>query len=132
MLRTTSVFQLSALLLAAASALSAQVSVPALSPAELARILKSGTWTVIEFGGPTCVPCRKMQPILAELQQKFGNRAQIRNFYVTEFPREAQAYRIMAMPTQVVFDPSGKEVARHIGFWESGEFLTALAKAGLK
>jgi thioredoxin 1 len=110
----------------------AQVSVPALHPAELTRVLKSGKWTVIEFGGPTCVPCRKMQPILAELQQTFGDRVQIRNFYVTEFPQEAQAHRIMAMPTQVVFDPSGKEVARHIGFWETGEFLAALAKAGIK
>jgi thioredoxin 1 len=127
-----SVPRLSVFLLAASTALSAQISVPALNPAELARILKSGKWTVIEFGGPTCVPCRKMQPTLAELQQKFGDRVQIRNFYVTEFPREAQAHRIMAMPTQVVFDPSGKEVARHIGFWEKGEFLTALAQAGIK
>lgn len=41
-------------------AVSAQVSVPALDPVGLTQILKSGTWTVIEFGGPTCVPCRKM------------------------------------------------------------------------
>lgn len=132
MRRTTLVPRLGILLLATSTVLSAQISVPALRPAELTRTLKSGTWTVIEFGGPTCVPCRKMQPILAELQQTFGNRVQIRNFYVTEFPREAQAHRIMAMPTQVVFDPSGREVARHIGFWEKGEFLTALAKAGIK
>ncbi|MDP2874674.1 MAG: thioredoxin family protein, partial [Holophaga sp.] len=89
-------------------------------------------WTVIEFGGPTCVPCKKMQPILAELQQQFGDRALVRNFYVTEHPKEARAHKVMAMPTQVVFDPSGKEVARHIGFWEKGDFLAALAKAGLK
>jgi thioredoxin 1 len=124
--------RISALFLAASAALPAQFSVPALNPAELAQIRKSGKWTVIEFGGPTCVPCRKMQPTLAELQRHFGNRAQIRNFYVTEYPREAQAHKIMAMPTQVAFDSSGHEVARHIGFWGKGEFLVALAKAGLK
>ena len=116
--------------LAAATVLAAQV--PALDPAGLNQILSSRKWTVIEFGGPTCVPCMKMQPVLAEIQQALGNRAQIRNFYVTQHPREAQAHKIMVMPTQVVFDPAGKEVARHIGFWPKEEFLSALAKAGLK
>lgn len=125
-----SMSRLSALILVASAALSAQV--PALDPAGLTQILKSGKWTVIEFGGPTCIPCKKMQPILADLQKQFGDRAQIRNFYVTEHPKEARAHKVMAMPTQVIFDPSGKEVTRHIGFWEKGDFLAALTKAGLK
>lgn len=125
-----SYLRLSALVLVASAALSAQV--PALDPAGLTQILKSGTWTVVEFGGPTCVPCKKMQPILAELQQTFGTRAQIRNFYVTEHLKEARAFQIMSMPTQVIFNPAGKEVDRHIGYWEKGDFLAALAKAGLK
>lgn len=116
--------------LVCAATLSAQV--PALDPAGLTQALKSGTWTVIEFGGPTCVPCKKMQPILAELQKHYGDRALIRNFYVTEHVKASRAYKVMAMPTQVVFDPSGKEVLRHVGFWEKGDFLAALGKAGLK
>jgi thioredoxin 1 len=112
--------------------LAAEGPVPALDPAGLSQILTSKKWTVIEFGGPTCIPCVKMQPVLADLQQTFGSRAQIRNFYVTQHPKEAQAHKIMVMPTQVIFDPSGKEVARHIGYWSKDEFLSALAKAGLK
>jgi thioredoxin 1 len=125
---------LNALALVACStiSLSAQGPVPALDPAGLSQILTSKKWTVIEFGGPTCVPCMKMQPVLGELQQTFGSRAQIRNFYVTQHPKEAQGHKIMVMPTQVVFDPSGKEVTRHIGYWPKDEFLAALAKAGLK
>lgn len=124
--------RISIVILTATAGLSAQVSVPALDPAGLTQILASRKWTVIEFGGPTCVPCMKMQPLLGELQQKFGSRAQFRNFYVTQFPREAQAHKVMVMPTQVVFDPSGKEVARHMGYWPKDEFLSALANAGLK
>lgn len=112
--------------------LAAATPVPALDPAGLSQILTSRTWVIIEFGGPTCVPCVKMQPVLAELQQAFGSRALVRNFYVTQHPREAQAHRIMVMPTQVVFAPSGREVARHIGYWPKAEFLSALAQAGLK
>jgi len=127
-----SIPRLSALILIASAGLSAQNAVPALDPAGLTQILKSGKWTVIEFGGPTCIPCKKMQPILAELQQQFGARAQVRNFYVTEHPKASREYKVMAMPTQVVFDSTGKEVTRHIGFWEKADFLAALAKAGLK
>jgi thioredoxin 1 len=124
--------RLGALVLTLSAGLSAQGHVPALDPGGLSQILTSKKWTVIEFGGPTCVPCVKMQPVLAELQQTFGSRAQIRNFYVTQYPREAQFHKIMVMPTQVVFDPTGKEVTRHIGYWPKDEFLAALAKAGLK
>lgn len=122
----------SALILVASTALSAQSSVPALDPAGLQQSLKSGRWNIIEFGGPTCVPCVKMQPVLAELQQRFGKRALVRNFYVTQHLQEARQHRIMAMPTQVVFDPSGQEVLRHMGYWAKDDFLAALAKAGLK
>ncbi|MBI1753547.1 MAG: thioredoxin family protein [Acidobacteria bacterium] len=113
-------------------ALPAQGPVPSLDPSGLNQALVCKSWAIIEFGGPTCVPCVKMQPILGELQQKFGNRAQVRNFYVTQYAKEAQAHKIMVMPTQVVFDPSGKEVTRHIGYWPKDEFLAALAKVGLK
>lgn len=127
-----SILRSSGLLAAASLSLIAQTSVPALDPAALAQTLKSGKWSIIEFGGPTCIPCKKMQPLLADLQQHFGDRAQVRNFYVTQYAKEAKPYRIMAMPTQVIFDPGGKEVARHIGFWDKSEFMGALAKAGLK
>lgn len=106
--------------------------VPDLDPAGLGQTLKSGRWAVIEFGGPSCIPCRNMQPILADLQKQFGERALVRNVYVTRYARETRPYKIMVMPTQVVFDPSGKEVARHMGFWEKADFLAALAKVGLK
>ena len=120
------------LLLAAPAVLSAQFTVPALKPPELAQILKAGKWTVIEFGGPTCIPCRQMQPILGRVQARLGDRVQIRNFYVTQNPDQAREYKIMSIPTQVVFDPSGKEVKRHVGVWEETEFLAGLAGAGLK
>lgn len=122
--------RLSAMALLSCALFAAEV--PSLDPAGLAAALKSGTWTVVEFGGPTCIPCRKMQPILAELQQQLGSRAQVRNFYVTQFAREAKPYKVMVMPTQVVFDPQGREVARHLGFWEKQDFQAALAKVGLK
>ena len=120
------------LALAFAVPLAAQGHVPALDPAGLNRALAARTWTIVEFGGPTCVPCMRMQPILGELQQHYGPRARFYNFYVTEHLKEARAHQIMVMPTQVIFDPKGREVFRHVGFWPQDVFMAALAKLGLK
>ena len=120
------------LLLAAPVMFAAQGRVPALDPAGLERALAARTWTIVEFGGPTCVPCMRMQPILGELQQHYGPRARFYNFYVTEHLKEARAHQIMVMPTQVIFDPEGREVFRHVGFWPQDVFMAALAKLGLK
>lgn len=112
--------------------ISASAQVPALDPAGLEKTLTSGKWALIEFGGPHCVPCKKMQPILAELQTHFGDRAIIRNVYITEQRVLGDRHKVMVMPTQILFDAKGKEVIRHMGFWEKDEVLAALAKAGLK
>lgn len=118
--------------LAAFAPLALSAQVPALDPAGLSQALKGGTWAVIEFGGPACVPCKRMQPVLAAVQARLGAKAVVRNVYLTEHPKVAGAYKVMVMPTQVVFAPGGREVLRHVGYWEQADFLAALAKAGLE
>ena len=109
-----------------------QAELPALDPAGLERQLKSKTWLIVEFGGQTCIPCKRMQPTLLELQTRFQGKAMIRNFWIQQYPDTARHYRVMLMPTQVIFDPSGKEVLRHEGSWDKAEFLAALQVKGLK
>jgi len=104
---------------------------PALDAEGLERQLKSGTWLIVEFGGRTCIPCRRMQPTLLELQARFRDKAVVRNFWIQESPGTARRYRVMLMPTQVIFDPSGREVLRHEGFWDQAAFLGALRAKGL-
>ncbi len=103
-----------------------QAELPALNPAGLEQQLKTKAWLVVEFGGQTCIPCKRMQPTLLELQTRFQAKAMVRNFWIQQYPDTARQYRVMLMPTQVIFDPSGKEVLRHEGFWEKTEFLAAL------
>jgi thioredoxin 1 len=114
-----------------ASVLGAQVSVPALTPQTLDGTLKGGRSTIIEFGGPTCIPCKKMQPVLAEIQKTLGAKGVVYNFYITEHPDTAKRFKVMVMPTQIVFDASGKEVLRHQGYWELDAFRAALKSKGL-
>ena len=105
--------------------------IPPLSPTELDTALASGSWLVVEFGGEHCIPCRAMQPILQDLQLALGSKAKVHNFWIQEHPEVARRFKIMVMPTQVVFNQKGEEVLRHQGIFHADEFHAALAKVGL-
>ena len=106
--------------------------IPALSPDQLTTALGAGRWLIVEFGGEHCIPCKAMQPVLQELRETLGEKAVVRNFWIQQHPEVARAHKIMAMPTQVVFDPKGEEVLRHIGVYPIEEFRAALAEKGLR
>jgi len=107
-------------------------AIPVLTADSLATARASGTWLIVEFGGATCIPCKAMQPILQELQESFGSMVQVRNFWVQDDLDTARSLRILVIPTQVVFDASGKEVLRHQGGYGIDEFRAALATVGLR
>jgi len=117
--------------LAGAAAPPAQpVPIPAATPDELASLIGSGKWTIIEFGGEHCIPCKAMQPVLQELRDALGGKGVIRNFWIQQYPAVAREHRIMVMPTQVVINPQGEEVLRHQGYWDAAEFRAALRRVG--
>ncbi|MDD5563021.1 MAG: thioredoxin family protein [Thermoanaerobaculaceae bacterium] len=105
--------------------------VPAATPQELASLLGSGTWVIMEFGGEHCIPCMHMQPVLQDLRDAVGAKAVIRNFWIQDHPDVAERHKIMLMPTQVVFNPKGEEVFRHMGYFPPAEFQAALQKLGI-
>src|SRR5664280_3043537 len=109
----------------------ARPAVRAFAPAELAAALKAGTWLIVEFGGEHCIPCMQMQPVLQDLQAALGGKAIVHNFWIQQHPDVAQRFKIMVMPTQVVFDRKGEEVFRHMGYFPPAEFHQALREKGL-
>ena len=105
--------------------------IPAASVQELNTALASGTWLIVEFGGEHCIPCKAMQPILQDLQTALGSKVKIHNFWIQKDPETARRFKIMVMPTQVVFNQKGEEVLRHQGIFPADEFHAALKQAGL-
>lgn len=120
-------------LVASGTALAADPAgeIPALDPPHLDAALGAGKWLFVEFGGEHCIPCKAMQPILQDLQVALGVKAKVHNFWIQRYPEVARRFRIMVMPTQVVFNAKGEEVLRHQGIWPAEEFQTALQKVGL-
>lgn len=135
MRKTTMLVAMGALVFAGnAFPLASGVEKPAilpLSPDLLKAAIGGGTWLIVEFGGEHCIPCMHMQPVLQDLQVALGKKARVHNFWIQQHPDVARAHRIMVMPTQIVFNPDGKEVFRHMGYFPPEEFHATLQKLGL-
>ena len=90
--------------------------------------------TFVELGSVKCVPCRMMQPILKNVEAKYGSQIKVVFYDVwkEEQKKYASAYGVRMIPTQVFLDRGGKEIFRHEGFFPESEIDALLLKHGLK
>lgn len=110
----------------------AQAELPSASKAVVSLALSSGKPAVIDLGARTCIPCKKMAPILASLSAEYRSKASVLFIDVREDRAAADKFRVQMIPTQIFFDARGKEVKRHVGFMERAEVVKELKAAGLK
>ncbi|MFC1908216.1 thioredoxin family protein [Chloroflexota bacterium] len=99
---------------------------PDFTSTSLEQALSSGRPTLAEFGSVTYQPCKEMKPILEELAVEYAAKLNVVIIDIYEQRELANQYGIMAIPTQILFDSSGKEITRHIGFWAKDEIVTQL------
>ena len=98
---------------------------------KLKEALASGQPTMADFGAGWCQPCKMMDPVLKDVARKYQGKANIVYVDTDKFPQIARDYKIRAIPTQIFFDVSGKEVNRHMGYWPIEDIARALAAAGV-
>ncbi len=94
--------------------------------------LASGKPTVADFGARSCIPCKRMAPILEELNNELKGKANVLFSDLNESRDVAKPFKIQMMPTQIFFDAKGKEVKRHIGFMDKADILKELKAVGMK
>lgn len=110
----------------------AQAELPSATDAAIRAALASGKPAVIDLGARSCIPCKKMAPILESLSAEYRNKASVLFIDVHENPDLAGKFRIQMIPTQIFYNAQGKEVKRHIGFMDRPAILQELKTAGLK
>ena len=71
---------------------------------------------LVDLGRGTCIPCKKMAPILEELKREYQDRAVVEVIDLRDDPGAAREYGIRVIPTQIFYDAGGEEVWRHEGF----------------
>jgi len=123
----------------AATTAVAAIILPGLAGCSTAPISGSGTTfgnsaglpTLAEFGSDTCIPCKEMQPILQDLTVQYRGRLKVMIVDVYEQPNLARQFRIMTIPTQILFDGEGKLITRHVGVWPKAEIVALLTEMGI-
>jgi thioredoxin 1 len=114
------------------TAIFAWAEIPSASATAINQSLTSGKPTVIDLGARTCIPCKKMAPILESLSSEYRGKAGVLFIDVREDQAAAQKFRVQMIPTQIFFDARGKEVKRHVGFMDKAAIVKELKAAGLK
>lgn len=111
---------------------SAHAELPSASMQVVNQALAAGKPTVIDLGARTCIPCKKMAPILEVLSNEYRGKAAVLFIDVHDDQAAAQKFRVQMIPTQIFFNAQGKEVKRHMGFMDKVDIVKELRAAGLK
>ncbi len=87
---------------------------------------------LVDLGKGTCIPCKKMKPILEELTVEYQDRAIVRVIDLRYEPQAANQYKIRLIPTQIFYDVDGREVYRHEGFMDKQSIKMKFAEMGVR
>ena len=86
---------------------------------------------MLDLGSTTCIPCKMMVPVMDALKQEYAGKLTVEFINVNENQAAAEEYRIQSIPTQILFDKTGKEVFRHLGYWPKEELVAKCKELGL-
>jgi thioredoxin 1 len=106
----------------------AQSSTDQKIPKEVAKITLP---KLLDFGAGTCIPCKKMAPILQELTEEYKGRVVIKIIEVYQERELTKANGIRLIPTQIFFDAKNQEVYRHIGFMDKEQIKNVFKTMGV-
>jgi len=92
----------------------------------------AGVPRMLELGSVSCIPCKMMKPVMEELEKEYGPNLRVDFIDVWANPDEGRRYGIESIPTQILYDASGNELTRHVGFWPKEEIVAAFREHGVE
>lgn len=92
-----------------------------------ADVAKSDKPVVVDFWASWCGPCRMVAPIMEELANDFDGKVQIAKVNVDEQGELAAQFRIMSIPTILVFK-NGEIAEKVVGARSKEEFAGIVQK----
>ncbi len=67
------------------------------------EVLESNVPVLVDFYADWCGPCKMIAPIVAELATEYEGVFKIGKLNVDDNPETAQKYRVMSIPTLIIF-----------------------------
>lgn len=84
--------------------------------------------TVVDFSADWCSWCKKLEPTIKNLEQKYSDKIDFKTIDTDEHPELAKAYNIKGLPTLVFLDKNGNEAGRIEGFTSEEIIETKISK----
>ena len=87
-----------------------------------AEVLSSEIPVLADFYSDSCIPCKRMSPILSQLESEYEGKLKIVKIN-TNFEKElTEKYSVLAAPTLILFN-KGEEVSRIRGAVKKDEII---------
>ena len=78
------------------------------------EVLASEVPVLVEFWAPWCGPCHQLAPVLAQIAEERSGELRVVKINQDENPLISSDYRVLALPTMLVFD-RGEPIAQLVG-----------------
>jgi thioredoxin 1 len=91
-------------------------------------VLQSDKPVLVDFWAEWCAPCKKVDPLLAEIAGEMADKVTIVKVNIDENPETARAYRVMSVPTLTVFK-GGEPVSSVAGARPKGALVNFIESA---
>ena len=92
------------------------------------EVLESELPVLADFYLDSCIPCKRMSPILSQLEAEYADKIKIVKIN-TNFEKElVEKYSIQAAPTLILFK-NGEEVSRIRGAAKKDEIITLIERS---
>ena len=91
------------------------------------EVLNSDKLTIVDFFANWCGPCRKLSPILEEVEGELAEKVKFTKINTDENISAAQQYQVSGLPTLLVFK-NGEVVERMVGLMPKSSIITNIEK----
>lgn len=92
-----------------------------------AEVLKADGIVLADFYSDSCVPCKRLSPVIAEIEEQFGDKAKFVKININFDADIAEKYEVRSVPT-VVFFRNGEELSRLGGTVKKADIISEIEK----
>ena len=90
-------------------------------------VLQAEKVTVVDFFATWCGPCRKLAPILEEVETELSSKVKFAKINTDDNIESAKKYQVSGLPTLMIFK-NGEVVERLVGLMPKSSIITNIEK----
>ena len=91
------------------------------------EVINNSGVTVVDFFADWCGPCRKMGPILEEVETELNSKVKFAKINTDNNIEMAKKYQVSGLPTLMIFK-GGEPVERLVGLMPKSSIITNIEK----